>query len=61
MQESKKEPNKNITDLQQLQQYESPAIIFEGNISTRAGSPIVEPDAPQPPDTESGIDLFPTD
>lgn len=40
--------------------YEPPAIIYEGKITSRAGSPI--PDAPTPPD-QSGteINLFPDD
>ena len=41
--------------------YEAPAIIFETTISTRAGSPVVESDAPQPPGQDNTIDLFPTD
>lgn len=41
--------------------YEAPAIVFETKISTRAGSPIIESDAPQPPEDDKGIDLFPTD
>ena len=41
--------------------YEPPAIVLETTISTRAGSPVVEGDAPQPPGQENAIDLFPTD
>ncbi|MEM9775852.1 MAG: hypothetical protein AAF902_14850 [Chloroflexota bacterium] len=41
--------------------YEPPAIIFESTISTRAGSPVIESDAPQPPDQDGGTDLFPDD
>ncbi|MFK7801842.1 MAG: hypothetical protein AB8G95_09440 [Anaerolineae bacterium] len=44
-----------------LNAYEAPAIIFESIISTRAGSPIIESDAPQPPAQDNSIDLFPTD
>jgi len=39
----------------QIVKYEAPTIIYEGDISTRAGSPIVT-DAPLPVD--SGVDLF---
>ena len=39
--------------------YESPAIVYESIISTRAGSPIIEGDAPQPPAQQDAIDLFP--
>ena len=42
-------------------QYEAPAIVYETIISTRAGSPIIEGDAPQPPSQEESIDLFPSD
>ena len=58
MQELDKQNNEGIPE---IQPYEAPAIVFETTISTRAGSPIIESDAPQPPDQENGIDLFPTD
>ena len=41
--------------------YEPPAIVYETTISTRAGSPVVEGDAPQPPAQEDAVDLFPSD
>ena len=50
-----------IEDISQLKKYEAPAIIFESIISSRAGSPVIESDAPQPPAQENSIDLFPTD
>ena len=42
-------------------EYAPPAIIYETTISTRAGSPIIEGDAPQPPAQEDSVELFPSD
>ena len=58
MQEKDKRTDESIID---IKSYEAPAIIFETTISTRAGSPIIESDAPQPPKSKDGVDLFPTD
>lgn len=40
--------------------YESPAIVYEGKISTRAGSPITS-GYPVPPAEREVINLFPED
>ena len=58
MQEIEKRNNEGKID---AKSYEAPAIVFETTISTRAGSPIIESDSPQPPELDKGIDLFPTD
>lgn len=42
-------------------QYDPPAIVYETVISTRAGSPVIEGDAPLPPDQGESIELFPSD
>ena len=42
-------------------EYAPPAIVYETVISTRAGSPIIEGDAPQPPAQEDSVELFPSD
>ena len=53
--------NLNETAPQPENEYAPPAIVYETVISTRAGSPIIEGDAPQPPTQEDSIDLFPSD
>ncbi|MFK7805812.1 MAG: hypothetical protein AB8G95_29550 [Anaerolineae bacterium] len=55
----KKSPETNSTSNENL--YEAPAIVYETIISTRAGSPVIEGDAPQPPVQNDSIDLFPAD
>jgi len=55
----KESPDANSAPSENL--YESPAIVYETIISTRAGSPVIEGDAPQPPVQDNAIDLFPAD
>jgi len=54
----------DIKDCEQaadFNRYDAPAFVFECVFSSRAGSPVVESDSPQPPVQENKIDLFPTD
>lgn len=53
--------NLNETSPHKENEYAPPAIVYETIISTRAGSPIIEGDAPQPPQQEDSVELFPSD